>query len=150
MSGQQSLTCPAQIDQVRSLCQFVSAAAVASGLSEAAVFQVELACDEACTNIVEHGYPEAEAGVIEIRWEVVKRDIIVTIRDNGRPFDLTQIPEPTPPTVSAELNWREPADLQVGGLGIHFIKQLMDQVTYHSDEDGNTLTLVKKIDGGGW
>ena len=66
----QTITIPARYDQVAPLCDFVVDAAVAAGLDADAAFQVQLACDEACTNIIEHAYG-GQGGEIEVTWPSV-------------------------------------------------------------------------------
>lgn len=113
------------------------------GLDQTAVFHIELACDEACTNIIEHAYGGEDEGEIHVSWQLNGSSFIITFHDNGRSFDPASVPQPAlPPTAM------DPLDLdnvKVGGLGIHFMRQLMDEVQFHFDaKKGNTLTLVKK------
>lgn len=118
------------------------------GLNETDVFHVELACDEACTNIIEHAYGGEDRGKIRISWQLIDDDFTITIHDNGRSFDPQNIPAPplsdqpdeTPLSDSEIIG-----SLQVGGLGIHFMRKLMDEVHFQFDQKkGNTLILIKK------
>ena len=141
------LTVPGRYEEIQKICQFVAEGAAASGLDETAIFHIELACDEACTNIIEHAYGGEDKGEININWQLKDAAFTVTFHDNGRSFNPEAVPEPAlPPTT---LDSASPADIdkvKVGGLGIHFMRQLMDDVQFHFDqEDGNTLILVKKI-----
>ena len=137
----QTVTIPAQYDQVAPVCDFIAEAAIAAGLDDDAAFQVQLACDEACTNIIEHAYAEA-AGKIEVGHTTRSGYFIVTIRDYGRAFDPSAVPEPaiageTPIDVDA---------LEIGGLGLHFMRRLMDEVTFLFDhKNGNLLTMKKRL-----
>jgi serine/threonine-protein kinase RsbW len=140
----QRLEVAGKYSEIRSVCSFVAEGAKDSGLDESAVFHVELACDEACSNIIEHGYGAEGAGPIEVSWQVEGNLFRITIRDNGRAFKPEDIQEPAidlgPVAGVAE------KDLKVGGLGIHFMRKLMDEVHFHSDQDkGNTLIMVKRI-----
>lgn len=134
-----ALTIPGRYDKIQQACQFVAQGAVQAGLEDTAVFHVELACDEACTNVIEHAYAGEDTGDIIVSWEVQGDRFIITIRDHGRAFDPAEVP--LPPTV--EVDQTLP---RVGGLGIHFMRKLMDEVQYHFDDGGNTLTLVKRIE----
>jgi anti-sigma regulatory factor (Ser/Thr protein kinase) len=70
----------------------------------------------------------------------------VTFHDNGRTFDPDSVP--IPPTVQADAATDATIHetLKVGGLGLHFMRQLMDSVTFQSDpKQGNTLIMVKKL-----
>lgn len=133
---------PGRYDQVRDICDFVSAGAAEAGLDDKSVFHIELACDEACTNVIEHAYETEDQGEIIVSWHVKGGAFHITIRDNGRPFDPNQVPVPQTdlsPTPQAIDN------LKVGGLGIHFMKKLMDEVVFQFNEHGNTLTMIKNI-----
>lgn len=136
------LTVPGRYEQVKKICDFVVDGAESAGLPATAVFHVELACDEACTNIIEHAYGGENKGKIEVSWSVEGKAFVIVIHDNGRSFDPEAVPAPNIPKGGAD----EAADqLRVGGLGIHFMRKIMDDVQFHFDENGNTLTLVKKI-----
>lgn len=145
MTNKHVLTIIGQYAQVREACEFVCDGARTAGFDDQTIFHVELACDEACTNIIEHAYGEDNAGKIRISYEIKGNCFIITFYDNGRSFDVNSIPTPstiqdnTPPDKIHET-------LKVGGLGIHFMRQLMDEVIFQSDpQKGNTLTLIKKL-----
>ncbi len=143
------LTVPGRYEQIKSVCDFVAAGAKQSGLKESAVFHIELACDEACTNIIEHAYGGENQGNIVVRWEKGNNQFVITIRDNGRPFNPNNVPEPNTPSTLDDPNFSEEEivdSLKVGGLGIHFMRKLMDEVQFRFDEkNGNTLVMIKKI-----
>jgi anti-sigma regulatory factor (Ser/Thr protein kinase) len=105
------------------------------GLDEDDAFKVQLAVDEACTNVIEHAY-EGQGGPMELCCRREGPDLQVTIRDQGRPFDPDAVHQPN---LDAPLE-----DRQIGGLGLHFMRSLMDKVQFTFDRDeGNTLTMVK-------
>jgi anti-sigma regulatory factor (Ser/Thr protein kinase) len=103
------------------------------GLDEHKTFDVQLAVDEACTNIIEYGYAN-EGGMIDIACQRRGDEIIVVIKDRGKPFDPTSV---QPPDLNASLEERK-----AGGLGIYFMKKLMDEVRYEFKEGKNVLTMV--------
>ncbi|MCA9944134.1 MAG: ATP-binding protein [Ardenticatenaceae bacterium] len=137
------LTVPGRYEEIQKICQFVAEGAAQSGLDETAIFHIELACDEACTNIIEHAYEGEDKGSIHISWQLTGSSFTITFHDNGRSFDPKAVPTPTlppAPATSPDID-----QVKVGGLGIHFMRQLMDDVQFYFDEDaGNTLILVKK------
>ena len=149
MGDQHDLTVPGRYEQIKSVCDFVAAGAKQSGLKEAAIFHIELACDEACTNIIEHGYGDEDQGNIVVSWKMEKHQFVITIRDHGRPFNPNNVPEPATLPTPDDPNFSEEEivnSLKVGGLGIHFMRQLMDDVQFQSNEKtGNTLVMIKKI-----
>jgi serine/threonine-protein kinase RsbW len=105
--------------------------------TEQDMFEVQTAVDEACTNVMLHAY-SGKGGVISMSCELQDKDFIITIRDNGRPFDPDSVP---PPDVEAALEER-----RVGGLGVHLMRKLMDDVSYAFDaEKGNKLVMRKTL-----
>lgn len=145
MGDKQTLTVPGRYEKVQQVCRFVAQGAVKAGLSEKAVFCIELACDEACTNVIEHAYGGEGIGDIKVSWEVVGSQFIITIFDHGRAFDPAQVPIPVIPSDSHISEADLMHNLREGGLGIHFMRKLMDDVHFHFDARGNTLTLVKNM-----
>lgn len=148
MTKVNALTVPGRYDAIRGICEFVSAGATAAGLGEQAVFQVELACDEAVTNIIEHAYGVEDAGTITVNYTTSADAFTVSLHDSGRAFDPATVPPP--PTVATEVTDVTPDELgtqlQVGGLGLHMIRKLMDEVYFSFDpERGNTLLMVKRL-----
>jgi serine/threonine-protein kinase RsbW len=145
MGDDNTITIAGEYDQIQAACQFVAQGAKEAGLDEQAVFHVELCCDEACTNIIEHGYGGENAGEISIGYHVENRSFVITIRDNGRTFQPETIQPPQ--SVSATDPKEAAKNLQIGGLGIHFMRQLMDDIQFAFDErKGNKLVMIKKIE----
>ncbi len=153
MGNGQTLTVPGRYDQIKVICKFVSAGAREAGLNTDAIFHLELCCDEASTNIIEHAYGAEDVGQITVTYEVTGQEFRITLRDDGRPFDPYTIPEPKLPSENVDSDDVVLGDimnsLQVGGLGMHFIRKLMDEVHYSfNGKHGNTLVMVKNIDQG--
>lgn len=138
-------TFPGRYDEIQNICQFVATGAAGCGLDSTAIFHIELACDEACTNIIEHAYGGEDRGKIYVSWQLKDANFIITFHDNGRSFDPASVPKPSLPKPQDADTLPNIDDVKVGGLGIHFMEQLMDEVTFAFDGDtGNTLTLMKK------
>ncbi|MBN1147421.1 MAG: ATP-binding protein [Anaerolineales bacterium] len=106
-------------------------------VSEQTIYDLQLAVDEACANIVTHGYTGMAPGAITLALELSPRQVIVTIKDSGRSFEPK---EPAAPDRVANLEER-----RVGGLGLLFIYKKMDEVSYETTADGNRMTLVKRL-----
>ena len=114
-------------------------AAAAAGLDAQAAYGVEMAVDEACTNIIEHSYGGESDAVIEYTHEIKENRLIITLRDYGEPFDPSCVTEPD---LCTDIKERD-----VGGLGFFFMCRLMDEVNFDfSSGDGNLLTMVKYTD----
>lgn len=119
-------------------CEFVADAARRAGLDERAVHHCQLAVDEACTNVIEHGYRSEAAGQsIEIVCRLEGDRFAMTVIDDGPAFDPLAQADPDP---SVPVEEREP-----GGWGIYFIKKVMDEVIYTYDLGRNSLRMVKLV-----
>lgn len=119
-----------------------------AGLDADTIFRLELACDEAATNIIEHAYGAEGVGNIIVQYEVATDAFTITMRDTGRPFDPDEIPPPPSFDNMASSDVADELDdqLKVGGLGVYFIRRLMDKVSYSFDQlHGNTLVMVKRL-----
>ena len=122
------------LDEIR---DFVGESARQAGFSEKEIYSIQLAADEASTNIIEHAYAGIENGKIEIGCSITGGELKIVMRDNGKSFDPSSVPEPN---VKAELSERK-----IGGLGMYLMRKLMDDVVYESFPDaGNTLTMIKR------
>lgn len=126
----------AHLESLQEIRDFIDEAARQAGMDSSAQFDLKLAVDEACSNIILHGYEPGKPGPIGVSFESDGRQVVVTITDRARPFDPKNAPVP-----DLDVDWRE---RRPGGLGWFLIQQVMDRVEYHSDpEGGNCLTLVK-------
>ena len=101
------------------------------------LYDIQLAVDEACTNIIMHGYAGMDPGSVILDLEIDTNKIIISLTDFGHAFE----PDSTPiPDVDAPIEERE-----LGGFGLFFIRQSVDDVKYRTSEDGNTMTLIKNL-----
>lgn len=134
----ESLTVPAVLDSLAPISDFITAATARVGLDEHAAWQVQLAVDEAATNVIQHGYPEGTPGDIDLAWRVEGEQLIVTLRDRGKHFNPGAVPAPD---ITSPLEER-----QSGGLGLFLMSQLMDTVAFEFDgQQGNLLTMTKQL-----
>ena len=137
MDTSQIRTFPGRFDSLVAIGDFVTRAAEAADLDACATYEVQMAVDEACSNIIEHAYGGEERGDIECTCRINDDGLTVILRDYGRPFDPTRVPEPDLCTTIKEC--------KVGGLGIYFMRQLMDQVHFEfTPGSGNVLTMTKR------
>ena len=127
------------LDEIR---EFVGEAASQVGFSEKEIYSIQLAADEASTNIIEHAYVGREGGQIEVDCYVLEDELRIILRDRRRSFDPSSVPVPN---VKADLSERK-----IGGLGMYLMHKLMDEVYYEtSPETDNALTMVKRKGGPG-
>lgn len=108
-----------------------------NGLAAQALHDLNVVLDEALNNIISYGYEQGVAGGIKVRLEIQEDRIAILIEDRGRPFDPRQAPKPS---LAGSLRERK-----VGGLGVHFMRSLMDDVTYTRVGGANRLCLIKKL-----
>ena len=114
---------------------FIEEACAQAHIDPAARFDLMMAVDEACSNIFEHAY-NGLAGEVTLRFETRGRDVVITVRDHGRAFDPDGVP---PPDMALPLEERP-----IGGLGLHLMRQLMDDISFtFSPEHGNILVMAK-------
>jgi serine/threonine-protein kinase RsbW len=127
----------ATADGVRRAVDALTRFARARRIAPDDAWPVEIALSECLTNIVEHAYRDRREGVIDVSYQMTDDALAVTVTDEGPTFDPLSLP---PPDTGEPIEDRTP-----GGLGIHFIRQLMDNVEYHRTDGRNTLVFTKKV-----
>lgn len=132
-----TVTFPGRFESLPKISEFVVQAAKDAGLNPKAVYAVDLAVDEACTNIIEHAYGGEGHGDILCTCDVTGDGLTVTLQDHGKPFDPSKI---RPPKPASKLS-----DIKPGGAGIFLMKKMMDEVRFEfSPASGNMLILIKR------
>lgn len=122
------------LDEIRSL---VAQVAREGGFSEKDIYSLQLAADEAASNIIEHAYAGVSDAVLEITCDMRGSELVITMRDTGKPFDPSKVKQPN---LKADLSER-----QIGGLGLYLMRKLMDDVRYETNaKTGNLLTMIKR------
>ena len=102
-----------------------------------ALYSVNLALDELVTNIVLYGFENADGEYVTVHIKVSAGEFVATVTDYGREFNPLDTPAPD---LSATL-----ADRELGGLGIHLVRSLMDHASYERAEGKNVLTVRKRF-----
>lgn len=129
-------TFPAKFEYLDEIREFVAETARASGFSEKTIYSLQLAADEAASNIIEHAYKGVKNATLAITCDFENNHIIITMHDTGLAFDSKAVKQPN---LKANLNER-----QIGGLGVYLMRKLMDSVEYESSKSGNLLTMTKR------
>jgi serine/threonine-protein kinase RsbW len=119
------------------LAEAVEGFAVEHRLPAEAANAVHIAVDEAVSNAIVHGYPGGARGEIAVRLGLRPDGVVIEVEDDGAPFDPRQVP---PPDLTLPLDQRP-----IGGLGIHLIRSLMDEMSYVRRAGRNVLKLVKNV-----
>ena len=130
-------TFPGWFKSLAKISEFVSRAVNEVGFDETTAYTVLVAVDEACTNIIEHAYGGEGPGEIQCSCEVSEDSVTIILRDHGKPFDPTTVPEP---------NFAVPLEqLEFRGAGLVLIQKIVDEIDFTSTPDGeNVLTMVKR------
>jgi serine/threonine-protein kinase RsbW len=126
---------PGKYNSLERIGLFVRQIAEEAGLEGFDIFAVEMAVDEACSNIIEHAYEGEGKGEIRCTCAVQVDKLTIVLQDQGKSFDPSIVPKPN---LSKNLDERE-----AHGLGLYFIHQWMDEVYFTSTGLENTLTMVK-------
>ena len=133
-----NLKIPSQKDNLEIIRNFISAIARKVGFKDEDVNKIELAVDEACTNVIRHAYEDDETQNIDIAIKIDFQKLAIVVTDRGKSFNVDEIELPD---MDAYL-----AELRVGGLGIYLMKTLMDEVEYHSEPGvKNEVRMVKYL-----
>lgn len=132
-----SLQVTSDMANLEVVADFVAEVSRAVGLSARQFEDVHMAVDEAVTNVMEHAYAGRKDGDILIFAHRNSKELVIEIRDYGKPFDPARVKHPN---VKGPLSRRT-----IGGLGIFFMKKLMDKVEFERDPAGNVTRLHKKL-----
>ena len=131
------LRIPALADRMSLVRATLRSAAQHCGFDDSSTQDLVLAVCEACQNVIQHGYAGQETGDVVLTMTRSDDGVVVRVRDFAAPVD----PEIIKP--------RDLTDVRPGGLGIHFIKNLMDSAVFLPGPDGigNVLQMTKKVEG---
>jgi serine/threonine-protein kinase RsbW len=133
------LRIPSETDNLELIREFVTKVAEKVGFQSDDIGKIELACDEACTNVIKHAYaPDINDGKnnLDILIKVNYDKFTLVVTDHGKGFD--------PKTIKSPDMKEYLAQLKVGGLGIYLMKTLMDEVDYQMEPGvKNQVKMVK-------
>ena len=136
MKATHTLTVSGELKNLAQVADYIVGVTGQFGLSDKAGYAVQMAVDEACSNIIEHAYGDEGHGDIRIECTNLEAGLEVVIIDQGQPFEPDQIPRLDPAAPLEERTRR--------GMGLFFIYNLMDRVEYRfNTPQGNKLILFK-------
>lgn len=136
-SSERHLILHNDIQQIPQLADFIETIASEANLDQGLAMSLNLALEEAVTNVIEYAYPEGSDGLVDIEAVIREGQLDFIISDSGKPFDPTAKPEVD---ITAGVEERP-----IGGLGIHLVRHIMDSVSYKREDGKNYLTMIKKI-----
>ena len=135
MSQRFQITHAAELESLQKFRDFITDCCVRYDIPKDTVLELKLAVDEACTNIIEHGYKGMDPGSIILSFRIQPDRILVQITDFGHLFEPVEGPKPD---VESALE-----DQELGGVGLYLIYQTMDNIDYQTSKEGNILTFTK-------
>ena len=125
----------AQVRDLNDMREFLEQSVLVLGGSEDDAGDLVLAVNEAVTNVLLHGY-DNQPGPVILCVEVENGDLRVILTDTAPLFDPTRVP---PPDIFLPLE-----DRPLGGLGVHMMRQLTDELVYRALADANEPPFVKR------
>jgi serine/threonine-protein kinase RsbW len=129
------LIVPGELSQIPRIQDFVRQAATQAGLSEDSIYHCQLATDEACTNVIEHGYAKfSDRPSLTLNTSLDQSFFCITIIDQGPDFNPLTLLDRQPTT-----------EMKSSGWGIHFIRSVMDKAEYKRLDNHNYLSLYKRL-----
>ncbi|NLX96796.1 MAG: SpoIIE family protein phosphatase [Rhodopirellula sp.] len=128
------------LDELTRLAGWLQEQGSALRIPASLLMSLNLALEEWLINVISYAYGDDDEHRIVVRLWRGRDELLMEIEDDGRPFD---------PTVQAETDTSLPLEHRpIGGLGIHFIRQTMDRLTYRREGGRNRITMAKSLVGG--
>jgi sigma-B regulation protein RsbU (phosphoserine phosphatase) len=125
------------IQQIPQLAEFIETIADEINLDQGLAMSLNLALEEAVTNVILYAYPKGSDGRVDVEAIISKDKLKFIISDSGKEFDPTAAPE-ADVTLGVE-------DRPIGGLGIYLVRKIMDSVSYERTDGKNVLSMIKKL-----
>lgn len=107
------------------------------GIPNSIIFAINLSLDELITNTINYGYNDKNEHSITVDLELTETEVIIELIDDGRPFNPLEHSEPD---IGQDLD-----DRPIGGLGIHLVRNMMNQVDYQRRDDKNIIIMKKLL-----
>jgi anti-sigma regulatory factor (Ser/Thr protein kinase) len=139
MELMRKLEVSAEPNQLSVLAEFAARAATDAGLDDQFRQRIELAMDEACSNIIEHAYCGAAGKILAMAEIQPMRQLTLRLVDSGNPFQPLDVPKYDPERVLEHD--------RIGGLGLFLMRKVMDEVSFEFGVPGvgNRLTMIKRF-----
>jgi anti-sigma regulatory factor (Ser/Thr protein kinase) len=117
------------LDAVERLC-------LDHGVEGVVVFGMKIAIDEVLVNVIRYAFPGGGEHVVRVRFDIFPTSARLEVSDDGCPFDPFSV---APPDTTGPLEKRS-----IGGLGVHLVRQFMDEVRYRRVGDRNVVVMTKR------
>ena len=126
-----------RVEELERVARFIDEIGEELSLDMELQMNLNLVMEEMVSNIIFYAYPEGVEATIELLAECDGKELTLILSDQGRAFD---------PTLKENFDMDvNPAERELGGMGIFIVKNIMNQVTYQRLEGRNLLTMKKSI-----
>ncbi len=133
-----SLTIKNQLTELEKIMAVIDDLSDRWKFSPKTALELNLVLEELVTNIIFYAFDDKDEHPVHIDFSYEEGQLRVEIRDGGKPFNLLE--------VSNEEEFEKPLEeRKIGGLGIHFVRSIMDEVAYERKDDENVVILTKKV-----
>ncbi|MDZ7755663.1 ATP-binding protein [Rhodohalobacter sp.] len=129
------ITVNASTENLAEVREFVALHAKRQGFTTEQISDLQLAVDEAYTNIIKHAYQNNKDKYVEINLSFDSDKLCISLFDSGNSFSPKNY---NLPNIQKKIEERKR-----GGMGVYLIHQLMDSVSYHANADKNEIRLCK-------
>ena len=126
-----------QLGELERVCDLVSTLERSCQLPAQLVFDLNVVLDELLSNIINYGYDDKAPHEIRVTLSASDTAVEIRIEDDGKAFNPLAAPEPD---LTLPL-----AERAIGGLGLHFVRKLMDDVKYQRENNRNYMFLKKYL-----
>jgi anti-sigma regulatory factor (Ser/Thr protein kinase) len=125
------------LSEIERLSKAVAEFGEKNNLSSEVIYDVRLALEEVVSNIINYGFEDNYEHQISIEMNLQGETLTMKIKDDGKPFNPLEV---------KSTNLDKPFDeREIGGMGIHIVRKLMDKILYKREEGNNVLQLTKYL-----
>ncbi|MEE8336066.1 MAG: SpoIIE family protein phosphatase, partial [Candidatus Neomarinimicrobiota bacterium] len=125
------------LSEIEGLINSFNEFAIQNKMSEKDMAQIDITLDDLSNNIISYGFEDKNTHDINFNGELSGNRLIINIDDEGKEFNLLNLEEPST-TQTVE-------EREIGGLGIHLVKSIMDEVKYKRSKGANKITIIKVV-----
>ncbi|KPK96120.1 hypothetical protein AMJ80_01790 [bacterium SM23_31] len=137
MNKELLITVKNDISEIARLSKIIEQFGENNNLSLKIIFDLNLALEEFLTNVIKYSYGDDREHLISINISLVEDEIITVIEDDGNIFNPLEISKP-------DIK-KPPEERKIGGLGIHLVRNLFDQLKYERKNNKNIISFIKKV-----
>ena len=137
MTERHTLVLKNDLSELQRLAEWLEACGEAEAVDPKTLFNFNLALDELVTNLISYAYPDGGEHVFSVALWREGDQLIASVEDDGVPFNPLEVAEPE---LDAPLDARK-----IGGLGVHFVRTLLDDLSYRHEDGRNHIRLMKHL-----